>query len=66
MTKPDKRIDDYIEKSAEFARPILTHLRKIVHETNPDVEEKIKWGFAAFDYKGPLCTMASFKVLYIG
>jgi uncharacterized protein YdeI (YjbR/CyaY-like superfamily) len=57
----DKRIDDYIGKSAEFARPILEHLRNLVHQANPDVKETIKWGFASFDYKGPLCSMASFK-----
>jgi len=57
----DKRIDDYIDKSAEYARPILTHLRQLVHRANPDVQETIKWGFASFDYKGPLCSMASFK-----
>jgi uncharacterized protein YdeI (YjbR/CyaY-like superfamily) len=57
----DKRIDDYIGKSAEFARPILEHLRYLVHQANPDVKETIKWGFASFDYKGPLCSMASFK-----
>jgi uncharacterized protein YdeI (YjbR/CyaY-like superfamily) len=32
----DKRIDDYIGKSAEFARPILEHLRYLVHQANPD------------------------------
>jgi uncharacterized protein YdeI (YjbR/CyaY-like superfamily) len=57
----DNRIDDYIDKSAEFARPILQHLRKLVHQANSDVIETIKWGFASFDYKGPLCSMASFK-----
>jgi uncharacterized protein YdeI (YjbR/CyaY-like superfamily) len=57
----DKRIDDYIEKSGEFAKPVLKHLRSLVHVANPQVEETIKWGFAFFDYKGPLCSMASFK-----
>jgi len=57
----DKRIDDYIGKSAEFAKPILQHMRHLVHQANPDVKETIKWGFAFFDYKGPLCSMASFK-----
>jgi len=57
----DKRIDDYIDKSAEFARPILKHLRQLVHQANPDIKETIKWGFASFDFKGPLCSMASFK-----
>lgn len=61
MVKKDLRIDSYILKSADFAKPILTHLRKLVHLTCPDVEETIKWSFASFDYKGPLCSMASFK-----
>jgi uncharacterized protein YdeI (YjbR/CyaY-like superfamily) len=61
MAKKDKRIDEYIEKAQPFAKPILKHLRKLVHEANPEVEETIKWGFASFDYKGPYCTMASFK-----
>ncbi|MCX6230733.1 MAG: YdeI/OmpD-associated family protein [Bacteroidetes bacterium] len=61
MGKTDIRIDAYIEKAETFARPILTHLRALVHEANPDVVETIKWGFASFDYKGTYCSMASFK-----
>jgi uncharacterized protein YdeI (YjbR/CyaY-like superfamily) len=57
----DKRIDDYIEKSAEFARPVMRHLRDLIHRANPDVAETMKWGMPSFDYKGPLCSMASFK-----
>ena len=61
MGKKDKRVDAYIAKSAPFAQPILNHLREIVHKACPDVEENIKWSFAFFDYKGPLCSMAAFK-----
>lgn len=61
MSKKDKRIDAYITKSADFAKPILKHLRTLVHKACPDVEETIKWGFASFDYKGPFCSMAHFK-----
>lgn len=61
MADFDKRIDDYIEKSDEFAKPILQHLRILIHEANANVTETIKWGFPSFDYKGPLCSMASFK-----
>ncbi len=57
----DKRVDAYIAKSAEFAKPILTHLRELVHRACPEVEEKIKWGFPNFDYKGVMCNMAAFK-----
>ena len=61
MAKKDPRIDLYISKSAEFAKPILKHLRELIHTTCPDVQETIKWGFASFNYKGPVCSMASFK-----
>ena len=61
MGKTDARVDAYIAKSEEFAKPILEHFRALVHKACPDVEETIKWGFASFDYKGPFCTMASFK-----
>jgi uncharacterized protein YdeI (YjbR/CyaY-like superfamily) len=62
MGKKDKRIDTYILKSADFAIPILNHLRELVHVACPEVEEKIKWGMPFFDYKDEgLCNMASFK-----
>lgn len=58
----DSRIDAYIEKSAEFAKPILQHLRRLVHTGCPGVEETLKWSFPYFVYKGEnLCYMASFK-----
>ena len=61
MGSRDRRIDAYIAKSQEFARPILTHIRETVHEACPDVTETIKWGMPAFEYKGPFCGMAAFK-----
>ena len=61
MAKTDKRVDAYIEKAEPFARPILTHLRNLVHQACPEVEETIKWGFPHFNYLGMMCSMASFK-----
>lgn len=61
MPAIDRRVDEYISKSTDFAKPILIHLRQLVHKTCPDVQETIKWGFPHFDYKGPMCHMASFK-----
>ena len=58
----DPRIDAYIARQAEFARPILEHLRAAVHAAYPDVEEAVKWGMPAFLHQGKLlCTMAAFK-----
>jgi hypothetical protein len=61
MGTRDPRVDAYIAQSADFARPILTHLRDVVHAACPEVEETIKWNFPHFLYKGMLCSMASFK-----
>ena len=61
MATKDPRIDAYIAKSADFAKPILKHLRKIVHAGCPNVEETLKWSMPHFDYKGILCGMAAFK-----
>lgn len=61
MPTIDPRVDAYIAKSAEFAQPILKHLRAIVHEACPDVEETMKWSFPHFMYKGMLCGMSAFK-----
>ncbi len=61
MSKRDPRVDAYIAKSGDFAKPILRHLRKTVHAAGPEVEETLKWGFPHFMYKGILCGMAAFK-----
>ena len=61
MGQTDKRIDAYIEKSADFAKPVLTHLRALVHRACPEVVETVKWSFPHFEYKGILCSMAAFK-----
>jgi uncharacterized protein YdeI (YjbR/CyaY-like superfamily) len=61
MTGRDPRIDAYIAKSASFAKPILNHLRKLVHAGCRDVEETMKWSFPHFTHKGILCSMAGFK-----
>ena len=62
MASRDPRIDAYIAKSAEFARPILTHVRELVHRACPDVEETMKWSSPSFEYAGGiLCGMAAFK-----
>ncbi len=61
MEKYDPRIDAYIAKAADFAKPILIHIRQLVHATAPQITETVKWGMPFFDYKGPVCQMASFK-----
>jgi len=61
MPTTDPRVDEYIANAAEFAQPILTHLREVIHAACPEVKEAIKWSMPNFDYHGIMCNMAAFK-----
>jgi hypothetical protein len=61
MGQKDPRVDAYIAKSAEFAKPILKRLRAEVHAACPDVTEELKWSHPHFNYKGMFVGMAAFK-----
>lgn len=63
MPTKDPRIDAYIAKSADFAKPIMKKLRALVHKGCPGVVETVKWGMPSFEYpaKSILCGFAAFK-----
>ena len=61
MGRRDPRVDAYIARAGDFAKPILARLRDAVHSSCPDVEETMKWSVPHFVYRGVLCSMASFK-----
>lgn len=61
MGRRDRRIDAHIEDAPQFARPILRHLRQVVHAACPAVEEDLKWQRPHFGSKGIMCGMAAFK-----
>lgn len=62
MSNRSSRVNAYIANAGEFARPILSHLRELVHRACPDVVEEIKWGRPFFVHRGViLCGMAAFK-----
>ena len=58
----DPRVDAYIASRNDFAKPILNHLRDLIHCHAPAVEQTIKWSMPFFTYKGQLlANMAAFK-----
>jgi uncharacterized protein YdeI (YjbR/CyaY-like superfamily) len=58
----DPRVDAYIASRNDFAKPILNHLRELIHRHVPAVEETVKWSMPFFTYKGQLlANMAAFK-----
>ena len=55
-------VDVYIERSAEFAQPILAYLREVIHEGAPGVVEEMKWSRPFFVYKGVILgNISAFK-----
>jgi uncharacterized protein YdeI (YjbR/CyaY-like superfamily) len=61
MATKDPRIDAYIARAAPFARPVLSHLRAVIHAAVPGAEETIKWGMPHFMHEGILCGFAAFQ-----
>ncbi len=57
----DRRMDKYISGAPDFAKPILNHLRDLIHTACPEVEETMKWSRPHFLHNGLLCGMSAFK-----
>lgn len=58
----DARVDEYIERAAPFAQPILEHLRKLMHQACPHAAETMKWNLPFFVQQGViLAHLAAFK-----
>lgn len=58
----DARVDQYIAKAPDFARPILTEVRARVRRACPQASETIKWNVPFYVLGGKLlASMAAFK-----
>ena len=53
--------DAYIAKSSDFAKPILEHIRELMHRAHPEITECIKWSAPFFEYKGIVAGIGAFK-----
>jgi uncharacterized protein YdeI (YjbR/CyaY-like superfamily) len=61
MPRRDPRVDAYIAKSADFARPVLNRIRQLVHAECPGVTETLKWNSPFFEHQGILIAMPAFR-----
>ncbi len=58
----NEKIAQYISNCPEYARPILTHLRALIHETLPQIEEDLKWQMPSFELDGKIIlSFAAYK-----
>ena len=61
MKHANPEIDEYIKNAQPFARPILVHIRALMHKGCPNLIETIKWGMPHFEHHGVISSMAAFK-----
>lgn len=61
MPNASPLVDAYIARSPDYARPILTKFRRLVHKGFPEVHETIKWRWPYFEHCGLIVGMAAFK-----
>ena len=59
---PSKLIDARIRELGDWRGKRLAHLRALVHEADPDVEETWKWrGVPVWEHDGIICTGETYK-----
>jgi hypothetical protein len=67
MESPSKLIDEKIRDLADWRGKTLAHLRQLIHEADPDVEEEWKWvkptnpGTPVWSHDGGICTGETYK-----
>ena len=59
--KPSDLIDKQISQLLDWQTKTTTHLRSLIHEADPDINEEVKWGTAVFTHNGMVCALGSFK-----
>jgi len=59
---PSQLIDERIEELGDWRGTALSHLRRLIKEVDPDVEETWKWrGVPVWEDAGMICTGESYK-----
>ncbi len=57
-------IDKRIEELADWRGQTLAHIRKLLHQADPDLVEEWKWrGVPVFSHAAILCTGATYKAV---
>ena len=61
ITMKNKKVDQYIDKTSEFAYPICTKLRVLIFKADPTIIEEFKWGSPIYTKKKMICGFGAFK-----
>ncbi len=56
-----KQIDAHIAELNDWRGALITRLRTIINEVDPEIIEEFKWGTPVFTHKGMVVALGSFK-----
>jgi len=56
-----KRIDARIAETGGWRGEILSRVRELIHQADPDVEEEWKWNIPVWSHGGIICTVEVYK-----
>ena len=61
-TTASQKITNRIQELGDWRGDTLAHLRKLIHEADPEVQEEWKWmGTPVFSHDGIVCTGETYK-----
>jgi hypothetical protein len=58
---PSELIDKQIKDTGGWKAELMTKLRKLVHETDPEIQEDWKWDVGVYVHNGMVCAISAFK-----
>jgi hypothetical protein len=58
---PSKLIDKQIAGIPDWRGALMTKLRKMIHEADPDMKEEWKWDTGVYVHGGMVCAIGAFK-----
>jgi hypothetical protein len=58
---PSRKIDERIKELVGWRGKMLSHLRKLIKQADPDVVEEWKWAVPVWSHDGLICTGEAYK-----
>jgi hypothetical protein len=58
---PSQLIDKHIAGYSDWRGKLLTKLRMLIHEADPEIVEEWKWDVPVFTHSGMVCAISAFK-----
>jgi hypothetical protein len=58
---PSRMMDERIEELADWRGKMLSRLRRLIKQADPEVVEEWKWGVPAWSHDGLICTGETYK-----